>query len=250
MSRIKRFCIECGKENVKLTKSMLCEKCFLKKFPLFELKEHRIRVKICPSCLSYSLKKGFIGTQSRNFEQVFREIVEKAIKKAISVQFYAEVSEISYNPPPEPQRKIVPISVILKHKEEDVRDSALIELDITPEKCPMCKRRERGVSEAIIQLRRERGRVTDEEVNTVLSIIESLAASSGNPKAYVADVRRSGKGYDIFIGDLKFAERAANAIKRKMGCKIRVSRTVSGVDDSGRPIMTASILLLLPSDQK
>ncbi|MHA1595145.1 MAG: NMD3-related protein [Candidatus Baldrarchaeia archaeon] len=250
MSRIKRFCTECGKEDIKLTSSMLCEKCFLKKFPLFELKEHRFPVKVCPSCFSYSLKRGFISTRSRNFEQVFREIIERVVKKAISVQFYADISEISYDPPSEPVRRVIPVSVVLKHKEEDVRDSAIIEVELIPEKCPMCRRRERGVSEAIIQLRKEKGRVSDEEVNAVLSIIENLAASSGNPKAYVADVRKSGKGYDIFIGDLKFAERAANAVKRKIGCKIKISRTVSGVDDSGRPIMTASILLILSSRQR
>ena len=245
-----RFCIECGRteHEVKLTSKMLCVDCFLRKYPLYKIKNRRIKVKLCPMCHSYAVRRNFVRGRGLSFSEVTKAIVEDSVNKMVKLPFYSKLTIVDFKAPESfmQNRFSIPIIVEARHVEEDVAERFTLEIEVYAEKCPLCKRKEKGVSEAVIQIRKERGRLNADEREKIVEFLRELARKSRNPKAYIANVEITGGGVNVWIGSLKFAEMAARVLRKRFHGSMKIFRTFGGLDSSGKHVLTASILIKIP----
>ena len=245
-----RFCIECGRteREVKLTSKMLCVDCFLRKYPLYEVKNRRIKVKLCPMCHSYAVRRNFARGRGLSFSEAIKALIEDSVNKMVKLPFYSKLTIVDFKAPENfvKNRFLIPVIVETKHVEEDVAESFTLEIEVYAEKCPLCKRKEKGVSEAIIQIRKERGKLSYKEREKIIDLLRELAEKSRDPKAYIANVEATGSGVDVWIGSLKFAEMAARVLRKRFNGSMKIFRTFGGLNKSGKHVLTASILIKIP----
>ena len=142
-----RFCIECGKteHEVKLTSRMLCVNCFLRKYPLYEIKNRRMKVKLCPMCHSYAIKRNFAHGRGLSFSEAVKILVEDSVNKMVKLPFYSKLTIVDFKAPKSfvRNRFLIPVIVEVRHMEEDVAERFNLEVEVFAEKCPLCKRKEK-----------------------------------------------------------------------------------------------------------
>lgn len=207
-----------------------------------------MKVKLCPMCHSYAVRRNFAHGRGLSFGEAIKILVEDSVNKMVKLPFYSKLTIVDFKAPKSfvRNRFLIPVIVEVRHVEEDVAEQFTLEVEVFAEKCPLCKRKEKGVSEAVIQIRKERGRLNPDEREKVVGLLKELAEKSKDPKAYIANVEVSGGGVDVWIGSLKFAEMAARVLRKRFHGSMRIFRTFGGLDSSGKHVLTASILIKIP----
>ena len=227
---------------------MLCIHCFLRRYPLYRVKSRRIKVRLCPICHSYAVRREFAYGRGLSFNDAVRALVEDSVNKMVKLPFYSKLNAIDFDAPKNFVKNhfLIPVNIEVRHSEENVNEKLTLEIEVYAEKCPLCKRREKGVSEAIIQVRKEKGKMDPEEKEKIVELLRDLAEKSRDPKAYIANVEAANNGVDIWIGSLKFAEMAARVLRKRFHGSMKIFRTFGGLNKSGKHILTASILIKIP----
>lgn len=227
---------------------MLCISCFLRKYPLYKVKSRRIKVRLCPICHSYAVRREFAYGRGLGFNDAIRALVEDSVNKMVKLPFSSKLSAVDFEVPKNFVKNhfLIPVNIVVSHTEENVNEELTLEIEVYAEKCPLCKRREKGVSEAVIQVRKEKGKLDSEEKEKIVELLRGLAEKSRDPKAYIANVEVTSSGVDIWMGSLKFAEMAARVLRKRFCGSMKIFRTFGGLNKSGKHVLTASILIKIP----
>ncbi len=112
--------------------------------------------------------------------------------------------------------------------------------------CEKCSRQAGGYYEAILQIRADKRKLMQEEIDRIMDIVENaIDREKDNPKAFVSKIETRKEGIDIFLGDKSLGQKLSRIISRETGAETKESSKIAGRDD-GRDFYRFTYLLRLP----
>jgi len=114
--------------------------------------------------------------------------------------------------------------------------------------CPTCQKKKSGYFEAILQVRRMDGTLTEMEKESIENDVYSYVGKERDPLAFISHTKISHEGIDFDIGGKKVARHTALSLKKSHGGKISESNKIMGRDKrTNKDILRLTIVLKLPS---
>ena len=112
--------------------------------------------------------------------------------------------------------------------------------------CEKCSRQAGGYYEAILQIRADKRKLTEKEINRILDIVENgVQKEKNNPKAFITKIETRREGIDIYLGDKILGQKLSRMISRETGADTKESSKIAGRED-GRDFYRFTYLLKLP----
>jgi len=188
-----KFCFICGKRTDNLIEGY-CEECYKNKFKLIEVPEASFTV--CPRC-------NFIKYRNNWKDIEIEELIKQEIKPL------GEIVEIKIQ-----KNDKIHISVkgFLKNSKKIKKEIYDIPLKLNKILCTQCIKKSSGYYEAILQLR---GNVTDDIIDLIYN-----QATIQNEFYRLEKVKN---GFDLYMGNKSFANKATELIKRRFKANIKKS---------------------------
>jgi nonsense-mediated mRNA decay protein 3 len=220
------FCVECGKEG-EIYKDGVCIECYVKN-KKFTQGPEILDLPVCTHCQGYKYKNTWKN-------EILNDILRKLIKNNFEISRELEKVDINTNCS-ETLRGLeckVYISGFIQEKEITEEHELFIRLRKTV--CETCSRQFGGYHEAIIQVRTEKRKFSNEELSDIRStveiIIENMQAK-GNKTLFIADVAEEHGGLDFYISDKNAGFTISKMLLDKYGGYIKQSSTNTGMKDS------------------
>jgi len=237
------FCVECGREG-QIFRDGTCLSCYLKTHT-FTKGPKIIDIPICPHCGSYKYKNTWIS-------ELFGDVLRRFIKN--NFQISKELENVDINSECVETKEGVPCKVFISGFIGNEQITEEHELLIRFERvvCDVCSRRFGGYHEAIVQIRADNRKLTDNELNnikiTVESLIEDLRAK-GNRALFIADIAKEHGGLDFYISEKGAGLVIAKKIQEQYGGEIKQSAKNIGMKDS-KQLYRMTYLIRLPLCEK
>ncbi len=260
-----RFCPICGRTGVKFIGN-ICADCYRKEHPLAEVKRVKdLRVVICRYCLSYFIEGRWHRRHKRvsSPHEYVRYIIESKIVPKVLVP-KGEVSSIETDIEYSDVYAMQSLSTLTVEAVVKVKGRAHPELDIYEEVykfpvkvvfdvCPVCRDVALKKEKALLQVRAKGRKLTEEEIRTVKSIVNSVIASleEQDREARIVEVRGEAEGYlDVVLLSPNVARTIAYTLKKMLVGDVIESHKVVGMTRSGKPLTKVTVRFLLPRPKK
>jgi len=222
-------CAMCGKES----EYSVCGECLSKRIEIVKI-PNVIELTECSVCGSFRLDRwrnvDFYDALSRQFfrKALFHEEFELR-------DFEFKVSE---------DRCLVKLRGNLRGHALELEKETKIRIRRIA--CEKCSRQSGGYYESIIQIRANKRKIREEEIELVIDMMESLLKrESDNPKAFVTKIETKREGLDIYLGDKKIGEKISRSIAKSFGAEIKESKKIAGRED-GRDFYRFTYLIKFP----
>lgn len=237
------FCLLCDSEE-KLYDG-LCKKCYMLEFKPVEVPEFAT-FEVCSHCAA--TKKHEKWVQSGYYDD---EIINDAIQKDIKINSKLENVEI--------ETKILnnrgtvyecELHVYGETIGEAIEAEYPIEVKVKKSVCPDCSKFYSGYYEAVIQLRADDRKLTDEEIKKADEFIsnEIQRLCKTNKLAYVVERTVLKEGIDYQVGSYNAAHKIVTNLQKQFGGVIKESRKIVGRDKSkSRDLYRTWLSIRLPS---
>lgn len=235
-------CVSCGEREAFY--EGLCMECYSEKNP-FTLEDDTI--KICRECGA-----GFVGEwrKSASIEKYMQSILKGY--EIVSRFTVVERNEATYSFHEEGDKYLIDVAqkkIISPGKLTIRRTSLSLEKRYTV--CPACQKKKSGYFEAILQVRRMDGALSEIEKESIEDDVHSFVGKERDPLAFILHTKMSGEGMDFDIGGKKVARHAALFLRKGYGGKISESNKIMGRDKrTNKDILRLTIVLRLPPLQK
>ena len=233
------FCVECGKEEI--FKDGVCIGCYLK-HTSFTKGPEIIDIIVCTSCSSYKYKSTW-----------FSESLDKAIKRHIrdAFQISGELKKVQIKTEYDEKRKNIACNVEISGLLEDQKIVEQHNLMVRLKKtiCDVCSKKFGGYFEAVIQLRAEKRKPSQDELQVIRETIETLVENlqaKGYRGLFITDVTEEQGGIDFYLSEKGSAYNIAKKIQDCFGGEIKQSSSNAGMKDS-RQIFRMTYLVRLPA---
>ncbi len=211
-----RYCVKCGKleEPDKPLINGLCPDCFIKYRGVFK-KTPVLNIVICSKCgmwrhsgkwQSYSSLEEIVA---RSLNAIYRKFVNDGIE-------YVEVNDVRgiHRATREYYEALVDLSILFKGGAYATTTS-IVRFKVEKTVCPRCLRKSGKAFNALVQVRSERGFLTENEIDYVYDVIAEDGIADE-----VIEINENKNGIDIKILDPVVAKRIAAIISRDKGAKI------------------------------
>lgn len=236
------LCVECGKKEI--YKGGSCIECYLKKHKFTEGPEI-IDLPVCNHCQSYKYKSTWT---SELLNDVLRRIIKKQFKikpelKGIDVNLDCKDMHHGY------ECKVY-ISGYIGETEVTEEHNLTVRLKKTV--CETCSRQFGGYHEAIIQVRTEKRKLTDEELKDIIKTVETQVENlraKGNRTLFITDVGEEHGGLDFFLSEKNSSFVIAKMLLGKFGGTLKQSSSNVGMKD-GRQQYRNTYLVRIPAFRK
>ena len=220
----------------------MCLKCLLEERPLFEVKGSK-HIVVCPICSSYMVESSWVrGTG--DVEETIRMLAERLVEaNAVPLEPAQEVEVENVEIERRKGGKYAAL-VTAKLKVGGVWASQTLPVELNVEKrpCPKCLMKSGKDYEAVLQIRSERGDVSQEELREAGELFSKVG--SGEDIVELVDQKR---GLDVLLTSKEVAKRAAQLIHFNMGAKVIESHSVVGMRRDGKVRTRLTISVRLPS---
>lgn len=237
------FCVECGKEGP-IYKDGVCIDCYIKsnsfsKGPLI------IDIVVCPHCGSYKFKSTWTS-------DLFGELLRRVIKDNFHIS--RELTKIDINPICKESKDGADCKVYISGyiKKNEIVEKHNLHVRFKKTSCDVCSRRFGGYHEAIIQVRADGRKLTHNEKNNIVLLVENQVEhlqSKGNRGLFITDVGIEHGGLDFFISDKGAAFIITKKIQEDFGGEIKQSSKNIGMKDS-RQTHRMTYLVRIPPFEK
>jgi len=231
------FCVECG-ATVKTIQG-LCPNCFLKHHELIE-PPASIDVVKCTQCSKLQVGKAWVAT---DIEGAVLRLLEKNVRTAREVTFRTFTFDIRQE---DERNLMVSVKAVLKVDDIDLVKDFRTRLRVHGGSCPTCGRKAGFYYEAILQIRADDRRLSDEEIDEAVGFAERLvdrAASKG--EAFISKIEPVKGGVDLYLSSHDLGRNIAKEFRAKYGGTVGVSPKLFGLKD-GREIYRTTHLIRLP----
>ena len=240
-------CVRCGREAI-LVDGRLCPDCYLEVKGLGRLPEP-IEVTVCPRCGSYRYQGRWYPppVDASDINDVIREV----IKLVVAARFRPNPEVESYRVESVEYVRdqflgdyaIVRIAARLKGVEREYSLDYRVRVNVKKQLCPQCFKKAGGSVEAILQVRGEGGRLTDEQRRSVEEVLEELSPAI---REYISDVVEKKEGFDLVLVDQGVAKAIASKLRSALGARVVESWKVVGRRRDGRPKKRLTLSVRLP----
>ncbi len=240
-------CVRCGRE-APLVDGRLCPRCYLEVRGLGRFPE-RVEVTICPRCGSYRFHGRWYPPpiDASDVDDVVREVLRLTLAASFKpnpeVESY-RIDEVEYvRDRFHGDYAVVAVVARLRGVEGEHRLEYRVRVVVEKKLCPQCFKKAGGAVEAILQVRGEGGRLTEEQR---LAVEELLARLSPALRDYIVDVVEQREGFDLILVDQGAAKAIASKIRTFLGAKVVESWKVVGRRSDGRPRKRLTLSVRLP----
>ncbi len=220
------FCVECGK-SVDETIDGLCSRCYVATHELFDI-PGIVDVTVCPVCNRCKIEGGW---QQATPEQLLQGFLEAQARQA-------PVHESSVH------RDGETVTCTGVFKGEQVTETTELDVRIHREMCMQCSRLKGGYFEAILQIRKNAGDVSPDELETADDVVaRKVIEERGN---YVSKRVEHATGVDYYIGDRGSTQMAAKTLKDVFNGAMDVSSSLVGRRD-GQEVYRDTYIVRIPA---
>jgi nonsense-mediated mRNA decay protein 3 len=237
------FCVECGKEG-SIFKDGVCIDCYLKSHS-FTKSPEILDITTCVHCESFKYKNTWSS-------EIFGEIIRKTIKNNFEIS--KELQKVDINTDCKEAKNgyecKVYISGFIDSHEITEEHNVLVRIKKTV--CDVCSKRSGGYHEAIIQVRTDNRKFTDEELVSIQSFVERQVENlktKGNRGLFITDFGQEHGGLDFFLSDRSAAQMITKKLQDEFGGNVKQSSKNIGMKDS-KQIYRVTYLLRIPSLRK
>lgn len=237
------FCLLCDSEE-KLYDG-LCKKCFLREYKPVEVPEFAT-FKVCSHCGATQKHDKWVQTGYYD-DEIINDAIQKDIKIDPKLEDVEITTEIINN------RGTVyecMLHIYGKVIDEYIEKDYPIEVKVEKSVCPDCSKFYSGYYEAVIQLRADERKLTDEEIQKADEFIsnEIQRLCKTNKLAYVVERIVLKEGVDYQIGSYNSAHKIAVNLQKQFGGTVKESRKIVGHDKSrSRDLYRTWLSVRIPS---
>ena len=240
------FCLLCDSQE-KLYDG-LCRNCFLKEFEALKIPDYTTFT-VCSHC-GATLKKNKWVQVGYYDDEIINDAISKNIEVNPELEDVEIYTEITNN------RGTVYECII--HVSGDVIGTSIdkkypIEVKVEKGVCPDCSKFYSGYYEAVIQLRADDKKLSDDEIRQADEFIanEIQRLCKTNKLAYVTERIVLKEGIDYQVGSYNAAHKIVANLQKQFGGIITESRKIVGHDKSrSKDLYRSWVLLRLPSFNK
>jgi len=230
------FCVVCGAEGE--TYDGLCKDCFISRGHFVEVPEN-VDVTLCAHCGAM-----LIGSHWEHIKDTTVRAVEGAIRVSKGVELSTELQiedEDERN-----FRVTVGMHIHLPDKDFEFFDTKQTRLRIKNGCCIECSRECGSYYEAILQLRAKDRKLTQEEIDEVITKAKKLAATS---HSFVSNIETVKGGVDLYMGKVKDGKALSALLVTTSGASTTETITLAGRKD-GQDLYRWTLLVRLPPFQR
>ena len=239
--------MRCGREDV-LVDGRLCPDCYLEVKGLGRIPEP-IEVVICPRCGSYRYQGRWYPppVDASDIDEVVREVIrliaaarfrpnpEVESYRIESVEYVRDKFHGDY--------ALIRVAGRLRGIDREYSMVYRVRVDVKKQLCPQCFKKAGGAVEAILQVRGEGGRLTEEQRRSVEEVLRELSPAI---REYISDVIEKREGFDLVLVDQGVAKAVASKLRSVLGAKVVESWKVVGRRKDGRPKKRLTLSVRLP----
>lgn len=228
----------------------LCADCYNQAHPLIVV-DSRLTVTICRYCGAVKIPGGWqqlVPPPGSDSETLSRQL-EILISREASVLNTSVVLEIDIVSRLDTTLKT---EITARGKSHDAlpthEERVPVEIRIRRATCETCSLARGGYYEAILQIRADGRKVTQEEIDVITKIVtEKTHAEHGKDvKAFVSQVSRTKHGVDFHVGSEHLSRQIADAIQSAFLAERKENYKLITQDRTGRRKYRVTILLRLP----
>lgn len=220
------FCVECGKETEE-TFDGLCIECYVKGKKFFDIPSV-IDVTVCRNCGAYKIESGWAHGE---LDELIRTFLEGHIRHEDIKNFRVAVGEDGM------------VTCTGEFHGFPIHEEGLAEVKIKNSICETCSRMKGGYFEAVLQIRKQGGRMSERELKLSDDVV--YKKSSEYPEGYVSKRDIIHGGVDYYIGDKKMAASAARILSDMFRGESNVSTSLVGMKD-GREVYRNTYIVRIP----
>ena len=237
------FCVECGREG-KIFRDGTCLSCYLKNHTFTKGLEI-IDIPICSHCGSFKYKNTW-------FSEIFGDVLRKEVKS--NFQISKELENVDINSECTEIKEGMYCKIYITGFIDNVEITEEHEITVRFQRtvCDVCSKRFGGYHEAIVQIRADNRKLTDNELNSIQTSIEYLVEdlqAKGNRALFIADVAKEHGGLDFYISEKSAGLSIAKKIQEQYGGEIKQSSKNIGMKD-GKQTYRMTYLIRLPLYEK
>ncbi|RLG84586.1 MAG: NMD protein affecting ribosome stability and mRNA decay [Thermoprotei archaeon] len=239
-----RYCVKCGILETEETPLIngYCPKCYLEYKGVFK-KTPLLEVILCSKCGSLRFKGKWVYT--RSLEDALVRILEADYKRFVNdevdnliVDNITNIHRINKNY----YEAYAEVNASLQSKTY-VKGKYAVRFRVVKTVCPNCLKKTGKSFNAIVQVRSERGYLTEDEINHVYNILMEPGISED-----IVEISENKNGIDVKTMSPVIAKRIASIITRDKGAKIIESFKLRKYDPStGRRLGIITISVRLPA---
>ncbi len=248
-----RFCAICGTKQGPFVKN-LCEECYKKEYPLKINIPDKVEIEICPSCRAIKHKGVTIPTwDEEEIGGIIGDLARSIVSEKLRVRFpYTLKFDDNIE-----ERKIMnkgvkffELKTIIQARpyEEfgEVKEEHITKIYTMKVPCNECTKLKGGYFEAIIQIRAENRKPTDDEINTADQIITQVLNDHANSKLmYILDYKIDKNGITGKVSSKLLAEEMAKKIRDSLAATYSVAYELKTVSSEGQKVYTNTYLVKL-----
>ena len=236
------ICVDCGEEK-EIFRNGSCLSCYLKTHQ-FTKGPDVFTIPYCVHCKSYKYKNLW-------YLDSFETVLIRYIKHYFSISHELENISFSFqceNADEYIKHCNIDISGVLGGN--NISESHSIEIRIKNHVCDICSKQFGGYHEAIIQLRPEKKKFSDEKIDELLIFVEDqiISLQEKNVNLFLADMGREHGGLDFYLSDKQAAFTIVKKIQETYGGYITTSSKNVGMKDGRQLYRDTYLLRLLPFD--
>jgi nonsense-mediated mRNA decay protein 3 len=237
------FCVECGKE-IPIFKEGVCIDCYINSHT-FTKGPEIIDITVCSHCGSFKYKNTWTN-------EALGEILIRFIKN--NFQISNELKKLDINTECSEakggyQCKVY-ITGFLDDREITEDHEILVRIKTTV--CDVCSKRFGGYHEAIVQVRTENKKLSDDEAKEITELVENMVEElfeKGNRSLFITDMGEESSGLDFYISEKGPALAIAKKIQEQYGGAIKQSSKNIGMKD-GKQLYRMTYSIRLPFQKK
>ncbi len=224
------FCVECGKETEE-TFDGLCIECYVKGKKFFDIPPN-INITVCRNCGAYKLESAWVRGEPDELTRAFlEEHIEHKDIKNFKVEVGAEGQVVCTG----------------EFRGFPIREEGSVEVKIKNSICETCSRMKGGYFEAVLQIRKQGGRMSERELKLSDDVV--YKKSSEYPGGYISKREMIHGGVDYYMGDKKMAASVARVLSDMFRGEKDVSSSLIGMKD-GREVYRNTYIVRIPEYSK
>ena len=237
------FCVECGKDT-KIFRDGVCFNCYLKSHTFTKGPKY-IDLPICTHCGAFKYKNTWTS-------ELFGDVIRRIIKN--NFQISKELKKMDINTECKDQNDEMDCKVYITGFIDDNEVTEEHEIKVRQKRtvCDVCSKRFGGYHEAIVQIRSNKKKLTDKELDeiqtAVVNLVQGLQAK-GNRGLFITDTSIEHGGLDFYISEKEQGFIIAKKIQEQYGGFIKQSSKNIGMRD-GKQLYRVTYSLRLPSYKK
>ncbi len=225
----------CGRE---IEEGTVCGKCLSERENIAEV--DGFEIEMCPRC-------GFIRIEGRWRDVSMDEALKHHVMRNLKVVEGYGVEEVRIKVDSGGRGYVELTGTLIG---DEVSAVVPFTYRVKKQTCVKCSREAGGYYESIVQLRADGRKLEDEEMETAMSIVESvLARGIEDEKMFLSKVEMRKEGVDFYLGGRDAGRKISQMIAKEMGGSVKKSRKIHGRAD-GRDLYRFTYLVRLPAYRK